>query len=348
MGKKGLIVMTKLTFTTPLQGNTTLLENEFIDEYMPAANGEFVKVYILLLRFLSDPTKETTIASLADHLECPENDVKRALDYWEKKGLFSYDSEAGDLRGETAASDQAPSAAPVAELPAKPEKAVRKMKRHTKNRKEFKEITHVTEMFLGKTLNKTESEALVYFYDELGMSAELIEYLVETCADNGHKSIHYINAVALSWTDNHITTVEEAKAASGQYNRNSYAVLNAFGIKGRAPAASEIKFIRRWNEEYGFTCDLILEACDRTMQAIHQPSFEYADKILNNWKDRGVHTMEDVEALDIEHHKEKATKKSSPAKEVNSNRVARPGFNNFKGREYSDMDDLTRRLIEAQ
>ena len=67
-----------------------------------------------------------------------------------------------------------------------------------KNRKEFREITHVTELYLGKTLTKTEVEELVYFYDVLGMSADLIEYLIEYCVENGHKSIHYIKKVALS------------------------------------------------------------------------------------------------------------------------------------------------------
>ena len=39
------------------------------------------------------------------------------------------------------------------------------------------------------------------FYDHLGMSADLIEYLIESCVENGHKSIHYIQKVALSWAD---------------------------------------------------------------------------------------------------------------------------------------------------
>lgn len=36
----------------PLPG-VTLIENTFIDRYMPAANGEYVKVYLYLLRCAS-------------------------------------------------------------------------------------------------------------------------------------------------------------------------------------------------------------------------------------------------------------------------------------------------------
>ena len=44
-------------------------------------------------------------------------------------------------------------------------------------------------------------ETITYFYDTLHMSADLIEYLLETCVENGHKSMHYIQKVAFSWAE---------------------------------------------------------------------------------------------------------------------------------------------------
>ena len=61
--------MTKLTFTNSVQANTTVLENEFIDKYMKMANGEYVKVYLLLLRHLNNPDGIPTISALADMLQ---------------------------------------------------------------------------------------------------------------------------------------------------------------------------------------------------------------------------------------------------------------------------------------
>ena len=78
-------------------------------------------------------------------------------------------------------------------------------------------------------------DAITYFYDHLGMSADLIEYLIESCVENGHKSIHYIQKVALSWADSGITTKEQAKQQSRSYNKNCYTVLNAFGKIGDLP-----------------------------------------------------------------------------------------------------------------
>ena len=82
--------MKKLTLTNRAQSETTVLENEFIDRYMPQANGEYVKVYLLLLRHLNTPSGTLTISKIADILDHTEKDVIRALNYWKKQGLLDY------------------------------------------------------------------------------------------------------------------------------------------------------------------------------------------------------------------------------------------------------------------
>ena len=349
--------MTKLTLTNCVQGYATLVENEFIDKYMAEANGEYVKVYLLLLRYKCDPSVNLGVSEIADILDCTEKDVHRALDYWTKKGLLgiakSGVQSAPQVQERDAATAPVKKAAQtVIPMVKKPEDAVTAQPQPVqtpsqKNRKEFREVLHVAEQYLGKTLTKTEAEELVYFYDVLGMSADLIEYLIEYCVENGHKSFHYIKKVALSWNDQHVTTVKEAKAASGKYNKNSYAVLNAYGIKGRAPAEPEMVYISRWNDEYGFSLELIVEACNRTMNTIHQPSFDYTESILKSWMDKGVRDIADVKALDLLHMKEKEARKTVTAPRT-ANRTTKSKFNNFEGRKYQDMDELTRKLIETR
>ena len=196
---------------------------------------------------------------------------------------------------------------------------------------------------LGKTLSAVDIDTITYFFDTLHMSAELIEYLIEYCVENGHKSMHYIQKVALSWNEQKITTVSDAKASTVAYNKNCYSVLNAYGIKGRAPAASEITYIKKWNEEYGFTLDIILEACNRTMNTIHQPNFEYTDTILKNWRSKNVHYLKDIEALDADYLKSKEQKTAQATKP--DKHIKTTKFNNFDGRSY-DMNDLERKLVQ--
>ena len=330
--------MTKLTLTNNVQG--TLLENEFIYKYMPEANGEYVKVYLLLLRYLNDPAMELSVTKIADILDCTEKDVLRALNYWKKQGLLDF---------ETKHTDKKPVLPEAVASVSEEKPVIRKKPAMSKSRKELKELLFVTEQYLGKTLTATDIDTIIYFHDELGMSADLIEYLIEYCVENGHKSIHYIQKVALSWSEQNIKTTEEAKANSVLYNKNCYSILNAYGIKGRAPAAAEIAYSRRWNDEYGLSLDLILEACNRTMNAIHQPSFEYTESILKKWMEKGVKHLKDVTALDEAYLKEKEIKKAESRNRIPTpnpvHKATKNKFNNFEGRTYKDMDELTRKLI---
>lgn len=332
--------MKTLTLTNQAKKTVTVLENEFIDRYMPKANGEYVKVYLMLLRHLDESASLPAPSRLADLLECTEKDILRAFKYWEGQGLLEYKEEAPDrsLQAKVSPSEASLTVAPVSGT----DKSVNTRKHG--NRKEFKELLFVAEQYLGKTLSATDINAITYFYETLQMSADLIEYLIEYCVENGHKSIHYIQKVALSWHSQDIRTVEQAKTNSVLYNKNCYSILNAYGIKGRAPAASEIAYIRKWHEEYAFSLEIILEACDRTMNMIHQPNFEYTDSILKNWYKKNVHTLEDVSVLDAAFTRAKADKArqqtTQPSKPSGRNK-----FNNFENRSY-DMNDLERRLIQ--
>ena len=67
--------MKRLKLKNRFQANATILPNEFIDHYMVSANGEFVKVYLLLLRYLNEPGSVLTVSMIADCLNNTENDV---------------------------------------------------------------------------------------------------------------------------------------------------------------------------------------------------------------------------------------------------------------------------------
>ena len=362
------IIMKELKLTKYVQTNATVPDNEFIDHYMVRANGEYVKVYLLLLRHMNQSSGYLSVSELADLLECTEKDILRALRYWKSEGLLDYlDDTPDDPSPKSTAPSPAASsglhdvqsgymtssipADSVSDSAALASTTNIQQYRSRKERAEFKELLFVAEQYLGKTLSATDIDQITYFYDTLNMSAELIEYLIEYCVENGHKSMHYINKVALSWHEENITTVNLAKTSSFLYNKNCYCVLNAYGIKGRGPAASEIAYIRKWSEEYGFALEVILEACDRTMNSIHQPSFDYTDSILKRWKDKNVRQLKDIDAVDADYRKEKERAKELAKERKRQQQTQKPvnsqnnKFNNFDGRSY-DMNDLERRLVQ--
>lgn len=77
------------TFTVSQSNYTshTLVPNRFIDEYLAEANDAQIKIYLYLLRTMS-AHKATGISDIADVFNYTEQDVRRALRYWEKKHLL--------------------------------------------------------------------------------------------------------------------------------------------------------------------------------------------------------------------------------------------------------------------
>lgn len=368
--------MKSLVLSSHGQNHTTLVDNHFIDCHMVKANGEFVKVYLFLLRHLNSSPVALTISTIADCLDNTEKDILRALNYWEKEGLLSLQYEESDhsLCGiafcpvppcegsgnscaipayeDTSASEtQAPSTVQIPDVTMGADTisdsrgtAPTSIKAF-RDRKEFQQLLFVAEQYIGRPLTRTDIDTISYFFDQLHFSADLIEYLIEYCVENQHTSMRYIKKVALAWADAHVTTVEEARATSSIYNKNCYTVLNAFGIRGRGPAASEIAYIKKWTEQYGFTLDIIKEACDRTMSSIHQPSFDYTDKILSKWLTQHVRVLSDIERVDTAFRQERENKRRT----VTSKPVAniKTKFNNFNGRSY-DIDSLEERLLKTR
>ena len=274
----------------------TVVPDDFINHYMPTANGEYVKIYLYMLH-CAKIDKVPSISTLADIFQCTENDIKRALKYWETKGLLVLTEEPSIPEKE---------AAPVQE---KHTYSAAETKAFKENN-EVKQLLFVCEQYMSKQLTRTDIETLLYFYDQLHFSTDLIEYLVEYSVSKNKKSMRYMETVALEWHKKGIKTVEEAKLDSKPYAKECYQVLKALGINNHDPLPSEITYVDRWMKEYGFTIDIILEACNRTIMQIHKPSFEYADGILKSWRAKEVHHLADIERLSNEHKSRTADKPS--------------------------------------
>ena len=278
----------------------TVVTNEFIDKYMAGANGEYVKVYLYLLRHQKELVEVGTIADALNHTEA---DVRRALAYWEKAGILS--------KGEDRPEPVSPSISNPASDPGSVSSPIRTEKKtipaESLNRlsgdEDFAELLYIAQKYMNKVFTQRDCQTFAYLYDSLQMKKDLLEYLVEYCAQLGHTSIRYIETVALNWHEQGISTVDEAKLASAAYTKDAFAVMKAFGLTERRPGVSEQKMMDKWFKEWGFSRELVMEACSRTLQSAHTPSFPYTDKILEAWKTQNVHNMADVKALDARRKK---------------------------------------------
>ena len=137
------------------------------------------------------------------------------------------------------------------------------------------------------------------------------------------------------------------KQETTTFNKHYYTNFEKqFGIrKPRTGGKKEAEMMDRWLNTYGFTIDLIIEACQRTVSKIGQPSFQYAEGILSKWKEQGVRSMADVEQRDAEHQKRKKTASDQNAARKTAPAASSNRFNNFHQREY-DYQKLEEQLLK--
>ena len=365
--------MSSLILSTESSEGYTSVSNIFISEYVPGANGEFVKVYLYLLHLMSLRSNNISITLLADTFNQTEADIMRALRYWDSLDVISLsfngpgnglsnivlrDIKHTGQAANTMADPIAAESASVNSTSSYQTETVRAAKPDIKQTEviytaeplkvsyskeqlngflandNFSMLLFVIEQYMGRPLSTKETNSIVYFYDGLKLSTDLIEYLFEYCVEHNKKSINYIEKVALSWASKNIHTIAEAKEETSNHTDYVYQIMKAFGLSNREPAQHEKAMIAKWADTYCFDTDMIIEACNRTIKAIHQPSFEYADTILANWKNSNVSSLEDVKKADAAY----AAGNNIKPKQTASSKPANNRFNNFQQRDKKSDD----------
>lgn len=208
---------------------------------------------------------------------------------------------------------------------------------------EVRQILFIAEQYMGP-LSRSTTDDLLYIYEELHFSFELMDYLIEYCVSKGSGNIHYIKKVAFHWYENNIDSVAKAKQETSTYHRDYFTILKAFGITGRNPVSSEVDMMKHWIRDYGFTMDILTEACTRTVTSTGKASFAYADKILSGWKKKGVRYLKDIQALDSL-HKQLQIDRSEQKKKAENQKSSSRNFGNFEQRSY-DYNALESQLLE--
>ncbi len=360
--------MSKFSVYRDVDNGCTYVSNQFIDEYLAEANAAQIKVYLYLLRMTGTAT---SVSDMADKFNYTEKDICRALKYWETKQLLgiNYDM-SGAVVGVVLYSSPSPakyaSAVPVqtfvpvsvpfssvstgnvtnvasrsaAAVKSEPVNEFAKPNYSADDLKSFKEqeetaqLIFIAEQYLGKTLSPADIRSLLFITDVLDFSTDLIDYLLTYCVDKDKKSFRYIEAVAVKWAEQGVTTPEEAKAVSGRFDKSVYTVMRALGKSDNSPTDKEAEYVKRWTNEFGFSTDIILEACNRSVMLTDKNRFAYTDSILKNWKQSGVVSTRDIKSVDSKYQPQK--------------KVANTSFHQFDMKHNYNFDEMEKALLGQQ
>ncbi len=209
----------------------------------------------------------------------------------------------------------------------------------------MQQLVFLAENYLGHPVSSRDLDSLHFIHCDLGLVSEVVDILLQYCVEHDKKSFRSIAKEAISWKEHGITNIQEARKYAARYNKDVRTIMKQLGRTG-VPTDVEIDFIVRWMEEYRFSREVILEACNRTALATGNNRFQYAEGILKSWHGQGVRTLKDVETLDEEHRK--ASAKAGTGSEGGSGRGTSSGrgkFNQFQQNEY-DFAALEKKIVK--
>ncbi len=258
-----------------------------MERLMPSANGAYVKVYLMALA-LGVRSEEMSTAEMAGKLNLLESDVVNALEYWNKLGALKYSREQVSFGSDVSEVQES-----------KPQKKdMEEIRGAMTENPELADLCTLSQEILGKTLRNKDIETLYWFYDELGLSPEVITMLLEYCVSKDKRNMNYIEKVAISWHENGIVTIDAAdrfinneKEKSGYF----YSLRKLFGIDNRSLSKTEETYLKSWRDDLGMDENMVGLAYEYCIMQTSKLSFPYMNSIIKRWNELDIHTVPEAE-----------------------------------------------------
>ena len=264
----------------------TNVENMFINEYMPNAPGEYVKVYLFALMY-ADLDQPMTDDMLAKELGMSGEDVRKAWDYWEELkvvrrravGEEGVRIEFLSLKEQFYGKGNRSGAGETSDgTMTIPEDGVY-------SQEDLRGMFDYLEKFTGQTFSGTDIIEILGWVNEAGATPEVIVSAYRYCYSKKKTNTKYIAKVVRKWTEKGLRdteAVDDYLADTDQRRYQYRRVFKALGFIGRAPTEEEMRKMDSWFDELGFSINKVLEACSKT-SGISNPNINYVDSVLRNW-----------------------------------------------------------------
>ncbi|MFC2661538.1 MAG: DnaD domain protein [Eubacterium sp.] len=276
----------------------TNIENIFINEYLPAAPGDYVKVFIYGYMY-AQYGMEISEHMIAEQLGLSEKLVAQAWNYWEDLGLIRKTFVNGDkdvnlcIEFVNLKDEMYGTGSSEADQTEDSQSGVENLLDNDSLQRLFSQI----ESDFGRSLSSTEVKTILGWITEDKITPEVVQFCVQYCLQKNKTGMKYISAVVHGWASRGLNTVDAVKDYLQEVDQRYYQyrrILQALGFTRNATEA-EKNLMDSWFDDMGYNIDKILEACSKTA-GISNPNFNYVDKVLKNWKTEADKQKRDVNA----------------------------------------------------
>lgn len=304
--------------------SNTQLPDIFFSEYLSEASGDFIKVYLYIV-FLSKYNKDIKINDLSKKLVLPVKIIQDAIKYWEDKSLITK-KNTGYVVNSIQEIELYKLYKPKTALSAE------QLQKTAENQKKAKAIDFINNKYFSGLMPTTWYPEIELWFKKYSFDEEVMIALFGYCFDKSALHKNYVQTVAEAWNKNNIKTFNDLDLyyeKQEKINIIAKTIAKKLGIN-RNLTQYEYGYIEKWIIDYGFGMDIIEIALKRTTSKVN-PTFDYLDKLLTDWHDRGFKTSSDVQEF-LAGMKEK--NKNIKKLEKQST------YDKYDQRSYSNLDNL--------
>ncbi len=266
----------------------TKIENLFINEYMLAAPGEYVKVYLLGCMF-AESNMPIDNELLAKQLNISEEEVEKAWRFWENNHVVRINGKGENQTIEILNLKEEMFGSPVGSR----EKDL--------SDQSLEEVFDAIEKNWGMVLDANELEQIASWQEFYNISPEFLVFAITYCAEKDKKNVRYLEKVIQGWLENKCETVEDIQNYLNEVDQKYYKYKRVMQALGFARNATEVekRIMDEWFDQLKFTMDKVLSACEKT-SGISNPNLNYVNKVLQNWAKEARQSGVDVNKKTID------------------------------------------------
>lgn len=294
------------------QEGTVCIPKRIISSYIKMASEYQLKALLIIMN--SDGISDSK--AIARALGCTVSDADEFMDFWVEEGVLSADGKAVNPPPQKEIS-------PKAEIKEEPQQVKATVKalplpslspkdivEVCRDSEELTELLRSAQEVLGRSLSHAEQEMLVNMVTYYGLPAAVVltilHYYKTEKAKGKAIGTAYINAMAKNWAEEGICDLQSAdeKLKTLEVSDRLWdEIVDLTGIRHRSPTIKQRETVKRWSDD--FSMEMIALACDIMKENADRPSLNYIDKVLKNWKKKGISTPADVKADNEKHEKSK-------------------------------------------
>ena len=303
----------------------------FILKYMKDMPQEAVKLYMYLL-YIEANQINIEIETISKEINISLKDVKASLDYLQEKGLIIMMEEGFyivDLQEKEVMELYTPKVTASKEMIEANQK---------KNNKREKIINDIESMYFAGNMKAEWYKKIILWFEKYNFSNEAMLGIFSHCFSDEVKPIAYVETVVKSMADKGVITINDLSKQIVNYDKKSKIIkfvkteLNLH----KALTKPQERIVEKWIFDYNYDKEQIKLVIDKTINA-QNVGFNYLDKIITEWYQQGLKTVEDILKYEKENKEKLEEKKKEKNNRKTTNNITSNNVENREQRKYEDF-----------